>query len=343
MRRASRTRPSRRFALSGRPRRLDLHTSGQAPVAVSGGADATFGFPRHGAPNGVAAVHPRPTTAKPRPRTALAEPPATKRGRMQVSCAGPSPRGDETSAADSRIERSWQRSNPSTSLRTPAGWCGTSPYREQQQLPRSRPTRLRNRRCSAYSSPDGCSSSDHPRSATGPLDRSAPVSCPGAPWVVRTTSRPTRATGPSLMHCHRQRQALGEESAESAPCTLEGIRVARDRMSWRTPSHFDRASRERAAERLSLASLMGLPRWRYLLHDCSKLCRDPAAPTPLCHLAECRGARPWGLERRERRFSSVRAGVPFAADGSACLQVTSWQSQLRPTERTWSCGAGTTR
>ncbi len=45
---------------------------------------------------------------------------------------------------------------------------------------------------------------------------SASVSCPGAPWVVRTTSRPTRATEPSLMHCHRQRQALGEESAESA-------------------------------------------------------------------------------------------------------------------------------
>ena len=29
-------------------------------------------------------------------RTALAEPPATKRGLMQLRCAGPSPRGDET-------------------------------------------------------------------------------------------------------------------------------------------------------------------------------------------------------------------------------------------------------
>jgi hypothetical protein len=32
--------------------------------------------------------------------------------------------------------------------------------------------------------------------------------------------RPTRATEPPLMHCHRQRQAIGEESAESAARTL---------------------------------------------------------------------------------------------------------------------------
>ena len=147
-------------------------------LRMSEGADETFGFPRRGRPKGVAAGSPPPNDCEaPSPHGALAEPPATKRGRMQVSCAGPSPRGDETSAADSRIERSSQRSSPSTSRRTPAGWCGTSPYREQQRLPRSRPTRLRNRRCSACSSPDGCSSTDHPRSATGPSIASASVSC----------------------------------------------------------------------------------------------------------------------------------------------------------------------
>jgi hypothetical protein len=56
------------------------------------------------------------------------------------------------------------------------------------------------------SSPDGCSSTDHPRSATGALE---PLGSYGPREALPA------ATEPSLMHCHRQRQAL-EESAESA-------------------------------------------------------------------------------------------------------------------------------
>jgi hypothetical protein len=134
---------------------------------------------------------------------------------MQVSCAGPSPTGDGSSAADSSTERSWQRSSPSTSRRTPAGLCGTSPCRELQRLPRSRPKRLRNRRCSPCSSPDGCSPTDHPRSATGPLDSFDLGLQPWSHLVARTASRPTRATEPCLMHCQRQRQAPEDRSAPS--------------------------------------------------------------------------------------------------------------------------------